>query len=116
MRLTLPDPAVARDADLRRWRAAFGDTTPIADLAARQPGTCVGVVTRIRLVPDKALEVAISDGTGTLVATWQGRAQLPGVRLGSGLRLSGTVAEDPDGTRRMRNPAWAAVSGAYDRG
>jgi hypothetical protein len=109
----LTDPVVARDRDLRRWRATFDDVTAIADLPPRQRGTCVGVVKVIRLDPGEALEVTVEDGSGTLVARWPHRTEIAGLELGSGLRLEGTVAEDGDGTRRMLNPAWAPVSEPY---
>jgi hypothetical protein len=107
------DPVAARDTDLRRWRAAFVDATPIADLQPRQPGTCVGVVHAIRLVPRRSLEVTIEDGSGRLIAVWPGRTRLPGLELGGALRLSGTVRRDDDGVRRMLNPAWTPVAEPY---
>lgn len=100
---------MARDADLRRWRGRFTDAVPIADLVARRRGTCVGVVKAIRLVPAKALEVTVEDGTGELTATWVGRSRLPGLELGAGLRLEGTVAGDFESGRRMLNPAWTSI-------
>lgn len=109
------DAAVVRDHDLRRWQAGFGDVPMIADLEPRQRGTCVGVVKSIRLDPGHSLDVAIEDGSGTLVARWSHRSELGGLELGSGLRLEGTVAEDADGTRRMLNPAWVPVSEPYGR-
>lgn len=107
------EAAVARDVELRRWRQGFRDVTAIADLAERQAGTCVGVVAAIRLTPRRSLEVTVEDGSGRLVATWLGRTNLPGLQLGGALRLSGTVSAEPDGTRRMRNPAWTPVRGPY---
>lgn len=111
--LRSPDPFVVRDRDLRRWQAAFVDAVAIADLRARQRDACVGVVTAVRLVPGRALDVTVEDGTGRLVATWPGRASLPGLELGHGLHLNGTVFEEPDGTRRMLNPAWEPVAAPY---
>ncbi len=111
--LRLVDPAVARDVDLRRWREGFPHATAIADLVDRQPGTCVGVVTAIRLLPSKGVEVAVEDGSGRLVAGFTGRTRLRGVELGAGLQLTGTVSVDPDGPRRMLNPALSPVRGPY---
>jgi hypothetical protein len=108
-----PDPLVARDAELRRWRAGFPDVTAIADLVDRRPGVCVGVVSGIRLVPRRSIEVTVEDGSGRLVATWMGRTTLRGLTLGGALRLAGTVSHEPDGTRRMRNPAWTPVQEPY---
>jgi hypothetical protein len=109
----LTDPLVNRDQDLRRWQRTFDDATPIADLRARHVGTAVGVVKRIRVVPGALLEVAVEDGTGDLVAAWPGRTHLRGVDLGSALRLTGTVASDGEGRRRMLNPAWQLVGEPY---
>jgi hypothetical protein len=107
------DPDVLRDRDLRRWREGFGDVTAIADLHDRQPGTCVGVVRTIRLVPGRSLEITVEDGSGRLVARFAGRSNLRGLELGGALRLAGTVSVEPDGLRRMRNPAWTPVQEPY---
>lgn len=106
-----PDPLVARDVDLRRWRASLEGVEAVADLRPRQEGTCVGVVKAILLVPRERLEVTVEDGSGEITAVFPGRTRLPGVELASGLRLVGTVASDPDGELRMMNPAWTPVAG-----
>lgn len=107
------DPVVTRDHDLRRWQQTFDGATAIADLEPRRRGTCVGIVKAIRLLPQRELEVVIEDGTGDLTAAWPHRTDLPGLELGSGLWLTGTVAEDADGARRMLNPAWVPVTEPY---
>ena len=107
------DPSVDRHADLRLWRAQFPDVTPVRDLIPRQPQTCVGVVAKIRLVPGRQLEVTIEDGSGHMTAVFTGRSNLPGLELGGGLRLTGTVASDADSELQMRNPAWTTVSEPY---
>jgi hypothetical protein len=107
------EPDVLRAEDLRRWRASFPDVTAIAELAPRHPAVCVGVVHKIRLVPGRALEVTVEDGTGRVTAVFDGRATLPGLELGAGLRLCGTLAQDADGTRRLRNPSWELVAEPY---
>lgn len=106
------DPDVRRAEDLRLWRAQFPDAVAIAELRPRHRGTCVGVVYKIRLVPERSLDVTIEDGTGRLTALWSGRRQLPGLELGAGLLLSGTVAAE-DGKLLMRNPAWSLVAEPY---
>jgi len=70
------------------------------------------VVQRIRLVPGRSIDVTVHDGSGRLTATWTGRTTLPGVELGGGLRMQGTVAEE-GGRRRMRNPDWSLVAEPY---
>lgn len=98
------------DADLRRWREQFAEATPIAELRPRRNATVVGVVMRIRVVPGRSLTLRLSDGTGELESVWSARNALAGITLGSGLRLSATVARDQDGQWRMRNPAWTPVA------
>ena len=107
------DQLSSRAADLRRWSRQFTDATPISEVTPRQRATVVGVVHKVRIVPGRALETTIEDGTGRLTAEWAGRSQLPGVELGTALRLSGTVALDNDGRRRMRNPDYQSVAEPY---
>lgn len=107
------DPHAARDADLRRWRSAFPDATPIADLVPRERGTCVGVVHAIRLVPGRSLEVTITDGSGRLTGLWPGRSRLPGVELGGAVRLTGTVGRRLEGALVMRSPEWVVIPEPY---
>lgn len=107
------DPSVTRDADLRVWRDQFADATPIGDLRPRERDTCVGVVEKIRLDPGRQLEVTIEDGSGRLTAVFTGRSNLPGLELGVGLRLTGTVSDDNGDAVQMRNPGWAPVAEPY---
>lgn len=108
------DPAQElRAADLRRWRAEFVDAKATDALQPRQREVVVGVVHRVRLNPGRGIEVTIEDGSGRLTASWTGRTRLPGVRLGAGLRLVGTVAQDRDGNLRMRNPEYGLVADPY---
>jgi hypothetical protein len=111
-----PDRDVSRDAsraaDLQRWRARFPEAVPIDALPPRQVATCVGVVRAIRLMPGRALEVTIEDGHGEAVCLWTGRSHLPGVELGAGLRVTGTVGQQR-GQPLLRNPDWALVGEPY---
>jgi hypothetical protein len=107
------DPFVSRDADLRVWREQFHDATPIRGTTPRQQHTCVGVVEKIRLVPGRQLEITISDGSGRLTATFTGRSNLPGLELGGGLRVTGTIAQNGDGTLHVLNPSWTTVVEPY---
>ena len=107
------DPSDDRDADLRVWREQFPDAVPISQAKHRQQQTCVGVVARIRLVPSRQLDVTIEDGSGRITAVFTGRSNLPGLELGGGLRVTGTVAGNGDGELQMLNPKWATVAEPY---
>ncbi|HVM20596.1 MAG TPA: hypothetical protein VM307_11605 [Egibacteraceae bacterium] len=107
------DPLTVRDEDLRVWREQFADAVPIRHLKPRERGTCVGVVRKIRLDPGRQLAVMVEDGSGRLTAVFTGRSNLPGLELGGGMRLTGTMALDADGEPTMRNPGWAPVAEPY---
>jgi len=108
------DPAYRdREEDLRRWREQYSDTVPIAEVQPRHRAHVVGVVQKLRLVPERGLDVTVEDGTARMTASWTGRTRLPGIELGAGLVLTGTVALERDGSRRMRNPEYALVAGPY---
>ena len=106
-------PDRLRAADLRAWHSEFTDATPIERLRPREKATCVGVVYKIRFVPGRHIEVTIEDGTGRLDALFTGRASMPGLDLGSGMRVEGMVSVEADGAAQMRNPAWWHVSDPY---
>jgi hypothetical protein len=103
----------ARAEDLRTWRAEFPDVSAIEAVVPRQRNVVVGVVIRVRLDPGRSFDVVVEDGTGRLTASFSGRSHVPGIELGAGLRLTGTVAVEKDGTRRMRNPEYAFVQEPY---
>lgn len=108
------DPAAkARAEDLRRWRSEYSDATAIDSLTPRHKAIVVGVVFKIRLLPGRGVEVTVEDGSGQLTASWTGRTSLPGIELGAGLRLSGTVSRERDGSLRIRNPEYALVAEPY---
>ena len=110
---SMSTPAVAnRDAGLRAWRRLFEGATAIVDLEPRQRALCVGVVQRIRLVPGESVEATLEDGTGRLRVIWTGRQLLPGVELGRGVRVYGTVYLEGD-EPVMRNPTWCLVADPY---
>ena len=106
-------PDRLRAADLRAWHSEFTDAIPIEDVQPRHKATCVGVVYKIRFVPGRHIEVTIEDGTGRLEAIFTGRSVMPGLDLGSGMRVEGTVGTDGNGGVQMRNPAWWHVSDPY---
>jgi hypothetical protein len=97
---------------LDRWCQLFEGTTRIEDLEPRAHATALGVIERLRLVPGESIEVVVSDGTGRLRASWHAREAFPGLELGRGLRLEGTVCTD-EGVAHMRNPTWCLVRDPY---
>lgn len=97
-----------------RWCRLFDGCTRIQDLEGRKHATALGVIQRLRFVPGESMEAIISDGTGRLKAVWTGRDEIPGLELGRGLRLEGTVCADGS-TPVMRNPTWCVVKDPYDR-
>lgn len=101
---------IALDADLHRWQRQFPEATEIVRLGFRRRATVVGVVTRMRVVPGSSLTLVLEDGTGELEAHWTGRSRLPGVTLGSALRLSAVVGSGTRGRPLLRNPAWTPVA------
>lgn len=109
----LDHPDRGRTQDLCHWREQFADCRPIGEAQPRQRCVCVGVVRIVRLVPGKELDVTIEDGSGRLTATFTGRSRLPGLEMGSGLRVVGTVVQDGHGRRTMRNPDWSLVAEPY---
>ncbi len=102
--------AVSRQ--LATWCSLFDGCTRIEDLRGREHATALGVIQRLRLVPGESIEVVVSDGTGRLRASWNTRTPMPGLELGRGLRLEGTVCTDGP-TPLMRNPTWCLVRDPY---
>lgn len=94
------------------WCDRFEGCTRIGELAPRQRATALGVIQRLRLVPGVSMEAVIADGTGRLRATFTGGDEMPGLELGRGLRLEGTVCTE-SGEPMMRNPSWWVVRDPY---
>src|SRR3712207_5584791 len=77
------DPVQLRAADLQTWRGEYADAEPLNAVLPRRKATCVGVVSKVRYVPGRHIEVTLDDGTRRLRAVFTGRTHLPGVELGS---------------------------------
>ena len=97
---------------LDAWCTLFEGCTRINALVPRQHATALGVIQRLRLVPDESMEAVIDDGTGRLRVVWTGSDPLNGLELGRGLRVEGTVSLD-SGQKLMRNPTWCVVRDPY---
>jgi len=101
----------AADDELAR-RA--GDTTPIANVVARQRCKVAGRVKSVRVQPRAGtsnLECVLSDGTGGLLLVFQGRPKIAGIEPGARLVAEGMIGAW--GRRpAMLNPSFELVAGA----
>jgi hypothetical protein len=104
------DQRSLRAVDICHWRERFAGVTPIQALALGESSVCVGVVERIRVAPHEPVVVTIEDGTGRLTARFTSRMRLHELRLGHGIQLCGTVAEDAASRPVMVEPAWIAIT------
>jgi hypothetical protein len=85
--------------------------TPICDAPLRTPIRVGGEIKRVLIAPRSgvpALEIMISDGTGSAVAIFSGRRNLPGISHGRAVLLEG-VAHDERGRRVLLNPAYTLL-------
>ncbi|MEO6121749.1 MAG: DNA-binding protein [Acidimicrobiales bacterium] len=101
-RLTTSVGELDREA-LRRYCGGVEGAVAIAELQPRVEASVVGEITSLRIVPrpDCAgwLEATISDGTGSVVAMWTGRASIAGVVSGRRLVVCGRGAPKGRGGR-----------------
>ncbi len=83
---------------------------PIAEIGPRQEVSAVGEIRSLRIVPragSPALEATITDGTGTIIATWTGRRQIAGVSPGRRLIVHGRANPcGPAGRMVLLNPSY----------
>lgn len=91
-------------------RVASINTTPIADLTPRQRAEVGGEVKSMRLVPlagSFVLEITLSDSTGVVTAMFTGRRRIPGMNLGSLVKIEGMAATRPGSGRPLfMNPSF----------
>jgi RecG-like helicase len=94
--------------ELREWAESIPGTVRIADAAPRSKVKMAGMVRRITVRPVEgfeALEIVLSDGTGSVTARWLGRRKIAGLALGSRLVIEGVLGEEQS-VRRMVNPTF----------
>jgi hypothetical protein len=93
--------------------ASVPGATPIAELRYRQPATVAGRIRSVRVHPGfdtPALEATLTDASGgELLAVFLGRKEIPGIRTGTQIVLTGTVG-DRRGRLAMLNPAYELLS------
>jgi hypothetical protein len=84
----------------------------ISDMPLRVPVSVAGVVQRVRVVPRAGspwLEVAVSDGSGEVVAAFAGRRRIGGLDAGRSVVLEGVAHQS--GTRTVIfNPAYTLLA------
>ena len=88
------------------------ERTSLAHIPLRTRVCVAGEVTRLRVVPragSPSLEVAIDDGTGTVIAVFTGRRHIPGIDPGRAMTIDG-VARDDHGRLLMLNPQYTLLA------
>ncbi len=85
----------------------------IADVSPRTPCDVEGEVASVGRAtgPTVALDVVLTDGTGHLLCHFFGRDAIPGVTVGTRLRVAGRVVTYRS-RRCLVNPAYEFVAGA----
>ncbi len=97
--------------ELRAWAATVPGTVRIGDAPHRERVRLAGMVRRITVRPVEgfeALEAVLSDGTGEVSARWLGRRTIPGLVLGSRLRVEGVLGRE-QGVLKIVNPTYEFV-------
>lgn len=95
--------------DTREWCEKVEDVADLAECTERTHNKVVGVVESIKLVPQgtsTTLEITIYDGTDRIIAEFLGRRAIPGIDLGTHLKLEGTIGRFGPGLLRLINPAY----------
>lgn len=97
-------------AQLRDYCVGCPGVTPIAEIEPRQEVSAVGEISSLRIVPragGPSLEATITDGTGTIIASWTGRRQIAGVSPGRRLIVHGRANPcGPAGRMVVFNPSY----------
>lgn len=106
-------PDQLRAQEIRRFCGDVSEVDQIAECRPRSRARVVGIVQSIKYVPGRdnsKLQVRIYDGTDEIIGVWFGRREIPGVRLGQPLVLSGTIVGSRSGGFEMMNPAYELVA------
>lgn len=105
-------PEEIRAENLRKWQASIAACRPIGKVQPRDRARVAGVIQNIRIDPREgsSIEATIIDGTGQMVAKWLGRDRMPGIGLGMGLIMEGTLGVGTDGELTMLNPEYDLVT------
>jgi RecJ-like exonuclease len=85
--------------------------SPMSDLTDRASVRVGGEISRMKLTPRSggpALEITVTDGTGSVAAMFTGRRSIPGVEHGASIVLEG-VAHNERGHLVFMNPAYTLI-------
>lgn len=99
------------DNDRLHDRFSGLDLTPIEEAPVRRPVRIGGEIQRVLLAPRNgvpALEIVVSDGSGTFTAVFTGRRTIGGMAHGRAVVLEG-VAHEEHGRRILLNPAYTLL-------
>jgi amino acid transporter len=91
-----------------------GELAPIADVRWREKVSVEGRIRSMRVRPladVPSLECVITDGTGSISAVFHGRRVIPGIGIGTELRVEGTVV-DHHGRLAILNPRYELIRAA----
>ena len=107
------DESARRADSIREWASAVPGATPIVNARPRTTVRIAGVVEGLRVRPREgvpAIEAVLTDGTGTVTATWLGRRTVPGLMLGCRLVLEGMLGGRPPDSLQLMNPSFDFVA------
>ncbi len=100
------------DQERLQHRCSELGTTAIDAMPSRRQTRVGGEVIRMRVAPRSgvpALEIVLSDGTGTAVAIFTGRRAIAGLEHGRMVIIEG-VPRDESGRRVILNPAYTLIA------
>jgi hypothetical protein len=107
--LRTPAEEIAR-AQLEEFCGNCPGVVPIAEVRPRQEVSAAGEIRSLRIVPragGPSLEATVTDGTGTIIASWTGRRQIAGISPGRRLIIHGRANPcGPAGRMVLFNPTY----------
>ncbi|MGH2732035.1 MAG: OB-fold nucleic acid binding domain-containing protein [Actinomycetota bacterium] len=98
-----------RAQEIRSWAAKVPGVDQIAVCRPRSRARVVGIVQSIKVIPQEdttRLEVQIFDGTDEITGVWFGRRRIPGIDLGKGLVMEGTIGNSRKRILEILNPEY----------
>ena len=110
-------PEQLRAQEIRKWCDEIHDVQQIGVLRPRCKARVAGIVQSIKVVPRDqtcTFEVQVYDGTDEVVGVWLGRRRIPGIELGRGLILMGTLGRYGRGPMTIINPAYELLPAEAD--